>query len=246
MRNFSEFEKKIINKLIAIDPKNSNAGTFIADTILENRGIKIEEEERIISLWYLKTDKNAISEFFELISVLNYLEKNDLIFIHSNLERPIGTRDFLTKNIDQPYFDSRNGDLMSMPIPTDIFDRIVRYLRSYLICGTEIKVLVTNEFKTQEQIDHEAEMKEAISQTRLSRYSLYVAFAALAFSFLSPLIFDSTIDKTQINKINTADQAQVDNLVDIKKFLKESIDSMHKQSHRPNSTFPKAGQTKVK
>jgi hypothetical protein len=246
MRNFSEFEKKIINKLIAIDPIDSNAGTFIADTILENRGIKIEEQELIISLWYLKTDKKAISEFFELISLLNYLEKNDLIFIHSNPERPIGTRDFLTKNIDQHYLDSRKDDLVSMPIPTDIFERIVRYLRSYLICGTEIKVLVTNKFKTQEQIDHEAEMKEATSQTRLSRCSIYVAFAALAFSFLSPLIFDTTIDKTQINKINTANQAQVDNLIDIKKFLKESIDSTHKQAHTPNSTLPKAGQTNVK
>ena len=152
--------------------------------------------------------------------------KNDLIFIHSNPEKSSSTTGLLTKNINQDYLNTYKDSLGRLPIPTDIFDKIIRYIRSYVICGTEIKFLVENEFKTQEQISHEAEMKEVTSQTKISKISLYVAFVALAFSFLSPLIFDTTINKSQMDKINEDNKIQIDKLMDIKNALETNIDSI--------------------
>ncbi len=246
MRPFSEFEKKMISKIAAITLEDSNLGDLIANAILENRVIEIEEGKRMIVLWYLKTDENAVIELFELISLLNYLEKNYLIFIHSNPERPIGRERFITNNVDQQYFDNRINDFERQPIQTDIFDRIIKYIRSFLVCGTELKALVKNDFKSQEQIAHEKEMEEAKRQTRISRVSLCVAFLALVLSFLSPLIFSTRINKQQINTINTVNQAQVDNLIEIKNYITTSIDSLLNQAHTPDYDTPQVKVRSVK
>mgnify|MGYP006176710857 FL=1 len=139
MRKFSDFEKTALKKITLINPERSNIGDFIADIILKDRGIEVDDVNKTISLWYLKTDKDAITEFFELVSLLTYLEKNDLIFIHSNPEKSSSTTGLLTKNINQDYLNTYKDSLGRLPIPTDIFDKIIRYIRSYVICGTEIK-----------------------------------------------------------------------------------------------------------
>ncbi|WP_413998195.1 hypothetical protein ACMDB5_10420 [Flavobacterium sp. W1B] len=206
MRTFSEFEKKIITEIVKIDPKNANVLTFITNSILQDRGIKIDEANKSISLWHLNTDKDAVSEFFETVALINYLEKSDLIFLHSNSEQTVGTKNFASKNIDQNYLDTKKVNLVDQPIPTNIYEHVKRYTGSYIFVGTELNILVKNNFVTLDEKRHVREIK-------IARWSLIIAFIALLFSFLSPFLFDTKIEQKQIDSIRT-DLLRINSSVD--------------------------------
>ena len=80
------------------------------------------------------------------------------------------------------------------PIPTNVFDIVSDFKKSFLIVGTELMDLVRNNFKTSEDIKHEKEICFAIK-------SLLLAFIALLFSFLSPFIFDTKIEQKQLDNL---------------------------------------------
>jgi hypothetical protein len=200
MRDFSDYEKTVINKIIITDLLKSNVLDVISNIVLIDRGIEIKQKQREISLWYFKKDKNALSEFFEIIALFSYLEKNDLIFIHSNYNSP-NQGNFVSNNITQETLYTRTQELVAQPIPTNIYEYIIRYKDSYLFVGTELKKLVKNDFKTSEQINHETELAESRKQTKISKYSFFIAFAALIFSLLAPFIFNTKIDHNQIDSI---------------------------------------------
>jgi hypothetical protein len=194
MRLFSKFEQDLITKIVDIDPQNANVSTFISDSILKDRGVKIDETNGSIDLWFQRSDNDAVSQFFETIALIKYLERSDLIFIHSNPDQPLNNGDFLSKNIDQAYLDNHIANLIALPIPTDIYDLMRRFIRSYIFTGTELKELVKNKFKSTEQLQFESEIK-------IARISLVIAFVALIFSFISPLLFDNSNENNQLNKL---------------------------------------------
>ncbi|WP_316633722.1 hypothetical protein [uncultured Flavobacterium sp.] len=73
----------------------------------------------------------------------------------------------------------------------------MNYKQSYIIAGTEIIFFVENKFKSQDDINHSREIRIAYS-------SLVVALIGLIFSFLSPFIFESKFDESQIKRIERA------------------------------------------
>lgn len=198
MRAFSEYEKKVIGKIVKTDLRKSNVLNVISDVCFENRGVKIEEEQ--IVLFYFTKDKNATFEFFEVVSLLKYLEVNHLIFIHKNYENT-SKGDYISKNLDQNTIIEKQSELTFEPIPTTVHEIIIEYSKSYLFVGTELKKLVDNNFKTSEQIQHEIEIAEARIQTNFSRWSFYIALVALLFSLLVPFIFKTKIDKEQYDTV---------------------------------------------
>lgn len=82
MRDFSDFEKEKISQIIRFN--KPCIGDFIADTILVDRGIIIDRQKREISLLFPNTDSSAMSDFFDLLSLVEYLESERLIFVHTN------------------------------------------------------------------------------------------------------------------------------------------------------------------
>jgi hypothetical protein len=200
MRNFTTHEQKFIKELIQTDISKSNILDFISNTVLFNRGIEIKEDSKQISLTYLKTDKNALSDFFEVISTINYLEKNNLIFVHSNYNS-LQKGNFVSKNITQELYNNRNAEFITQPIPTNIYDLIINYKISYFYVVPELMKIFENNFKTDEQIYHEKELAESKKQTRLAQNSFYLALGALLFSFTAPFVFDTKINQNQINDI---------------------------------------------
>lgn len=201
MRHFTRNEQKIINELLQIDILKSNVLDFIANIALFNRGIQIGKETKMISFIYFKTDKNALSEFFEVISTLDYLEKNNLIFVHSNYDSP-QKGNFVSKNITEELLNTKTTEFDIQHIPTNVFELIERYKISYLIVCPELKNISENNFKTDEQINHEEELAESKRQTRIAKYSFYLAFGALLFSFIAPFVFDTNINQSQIDELN--------------------------------------------
>lgn len=242
MKNFSEYEQRLIENLVKTDLLKSNVLDFISNTVLVDRGIEIKEDAKIISLLYSKTDKNALTEFFECISTIDYLEKNNLIFVHSNYDLP-QKGNFVSKNITQEILDSKVTDFFIQPIPTNIFDLIMRYKISYFYVRSELKKILENNFKTYEQMYHEEELTESKKQTRISRFSFYLALGALLFSFIAPFIFDANINQDQVNEINQNLKVLELSVKDIKTeilLMRETlIDTLNsssgKETQRPTS-----------
>lgn len=194
MRHFSEFEKSIIKNLVNVDLMKSNILDFISNSILNDRGIQIKDDEQTIGLVYIKSDITALSELFECISLLKYLESNYAIFKHTNTNRDGFQGNFVSKNITQEIINERAAEFVIQPIPTNIYEIIRDYKRSFIITGSELRELVSNNFRSIEQIHHEKEISVA-------RLSFYIALIALIFSLISPFLFDTTINKDQIDEI---------------------------------------------
>lgn len=238
MRNFSEYEKKLIQEIVKTDLQKSNVLDVLSNITLIDRGIQLREKE--IALDYFKSDKNALNEFFETLSLIKYLERNDLIFIHTNYNFP-NEGNYISKNLDQNTITNKASELISQPIPTNIFDIISDYRKSYLVVGTELKKLVENNFKTNEQIHFETEIAESRKQTKISRYSFYIALAALLFSFLTPFIFDTKFDQNQIDSIkqelknNSTNQIQ--KLEKIREKLEIISDTIKIKAQTPNNGY---------
>ncbi|MHA7941528.1 hypothetical protein ACJOV8_000400 [Formosa sp. 3Alg 14/1] len=240
MRDFSEYEKKIIQEIVKTDIQKSNVLDVISNITLIDRGIHLKEKE--IELVYFKSDQNALNEFFETLSLIKYLERNDLIFIHSNYDFP-NEGNYISKNLDQETITKKGSELISQPIPTNIYDIISNFRKSYLVIGTELKKLVENSFKTNEQIHHETELKESRKQTRISTNSFYIALVALLFSLLAPFIFNSKFDENQINSIkkelNNNSTNEIQELEKIRGDLKIISDSIRIKAQTPNNVYKK-------
>jgi len=69
---------------------------LLLDTILVDRGVIIDRQKREISLLFPKTDSSAMFDFFDLLSFIEYLESERLIFVHTN-PTPF-TGNFLSSN----------------------------------------------------------------------------------------------------------------------------------------------------
>lgn len=188
MRTYSQFEKEFIQRIVNTDPLDSNISTFIINSILYNRGIIIDESDNTISLLFFKNDSTAVSEFFEMLSLLKNLIASDLLYIHSNIENELGSKNFLSKNFDQNYLDQNGENISYIKVPTDVYGQIRLYLRSYFYVGTELKRFFDNGFISTEELQYQFQIKEAKKQTKLSQISLIIALLALIVSVVLPLL----------------------------------------------------------
>lgn len=193
MREFSAFEKKQIIKINNLHFNNSNLLDFLTESILSKRALLFDAKNKTLIYIYRKSDSLALSELFEFIGLLEYLKKNYLIFEHKN-SSILAISGFVSNNLDSTTYNQNQEDFDTIPIPTDLYDLIQDYKQTFLVSGTELKAIQNYNFKTQEKIQFEKEIL-------LTRISLGIAFIALLFSFLSPFIFDTTIDKHQFENI---------------------------------------------
>jgi len=214
MRNFSDFEKKIIRQIVefgnpniadSINYRDRNIASFIANTILVNRGIYIERQKKEISLLFATTDTTALYDFFDMISLIDYLEKERLIFVHTNPNPFPGN--FLSHNwqkndlIDE-FIDS-NGNVIppgeTIKISTNVYDIFLRYINSFYHPVSELKALVEDNFETIEI----KQLKESLKQTKYSKLAFYIALFALLFTICYSAFFTSNVqlDKRQYDSL---------------------------------------------
>ncbi len=242
MRNFSGYEKKIIQEIVKTDLQKSNVLDFISNITLIDRGIQLKHKEKEITLICYKSDKNVLNEFFETLFLIKYLERNYLIFIHSNYSSP-NEGNYISKNLGYDTIIKKESELNFHPIPTNIFDIISDYSKGYLFVGTELKKLVENKFKTNEQIHHETEIAESRKQTKISRNSFYIALVALLFSLSAPFIFDTKFDENQLDsikkEIKNNSSNEIQELEKIREELKAIPDSIAIKAQTPNSVYEK-------
>ncbi len=130
-----------------------------------------------------------------MVSLIQYLELNYLIFKHTYTKPFDGS--LISKTYTKENIINSTNDDIYIPIPSDVYELIMNYKQSYIIAGTEIIFFVENKFKSQDDINHSREIRIAYS-------SLVVALIGLIFSFLSPFIFESKFDESQIKRIERA------------------------------------------
>jgi hypothetical protein len=240
MRDFSDFEKEKIRQLVRFE--KPCIGDFIADSILVNRGIIIDKQKKEISLLFPDTDSSAVSDFFDLLSLIEYLENEKLIFIHSNPNPFKGN--FLSNNwrynpqIKQ--LTDFDGNVMPLStkidIPTNVFDMIMKYINTFYYPISELKKLVENNFETLEK----KQLNESLVQTKYSKLAFYIALFALTFTIGYSILFksnvqldnqqyDGLIEKIEIkanqkikneNAFKTSVETKLDTLIKYKKQIK--------------------------
>lgn len=232
MRDFSDFEKEKIRQIISFN--NPCIGDFIADTILVDRGIFINRQTREISLLFPNTDSSAMSDFFDLLSLIEYLESEGLIFVHTNPTPFAG--DFLSSNwrynIEISQITDLNGNVMPLStkidIPTNIFDLIIKYINTFFYPISELKLLVENDFETLEK----KQLKESLTQTKYSKWAFYIALFALAFTIGYSVFFNSNVqlDKGQydnfIEKIANNGNVEKENREAFKNSVETKLDTL--------------------
>lgn len=204
MRNFSDFEKKIIRQIVEF--RNPNIADFITNTILVNRAIFIDRQKKEISLLFVSTDNTAfLYDFFDILSLIDYLEKERLIFVHSNPNPFSGNilkNDWQSNDLISEFIDS-NGNVKppvgKIIIPTDVYDKILKYINSFYYPISELKALVENDFETIET----KQLKESLKQTKYSKLAFYIALFALIFTICYSAFFKSNVqlDKRQYDSL---------------------------------------------
>jgi len=183
MRKFTAKEQCLLKELIKTDFKETNVINFITKSVLTARGIHYNHEEKSIKLLFKKEDSNAVYEILETIFLINYLEKNDLIVLHSNYKSDFKkNQNFISNDITQEEINQNTNIYCYQKIPTNIYDLIVKYTFSYFFISEELKDLIKNNFETIDEVRHEKELLEAKKQTRLSQLSFILAIIALIIS----------------------------------------------------------------
>ncbi|WP_286844129.1 MULTISPECIES: hypothetical protein [Sphingobacterium] len=194
MKEFNDFEKDKIRLLINAD--KPCLGDFIADTVLVNSAVAIDRPMRTLVLWHLKTDANKLDELFDTISLIEYLRREMLIFVHTN---PVAFQGVFLSNNWNNDSNIPVDNILKHEIPTNVYDLILEYINSFYHPTSDLKNLVEDNFETLER----KQLNEALTQTKYSKGAFVVAILALIFTVGYSYFKDDSLkfDKDQIIEI---------------------------------------------
>lgn len=193
---YGPLEKKLLKDIACLDYRKANVLDLIKKHTLTNKGLIVNFDNKSIELLVPLGEEEWIGEFFEVVSFMEAIEKDGLIYTHKNSDEGSGIK-YISNNIDQAFIDQHASKYGKQSVPTNFFEKISKFGQSYIIPTNKLRVLVENNFKTEEQLNFERNLA-------ITRFSLLVAILALFFSFLSPFLFSTTIDEKQLEKIINA------------------------------------------
>lgn len=206
MKDFSDFEKKIIDKLFKLDDRLSlNVLNNILSGTFARYGEYYIEIESVIKC-FIKIETNyfksigqsgkAISQIKEIlegtsrdiyivVKLIEYLEKYDLIF--SSGDDPV--TQIGPKVNDAQYIDSSSFD-------TEICELLFKYSRKNFIPTEALRRLVKNNYLDDEEVRHRelvAQYETTIKQNRTTiKYSAIAICISLAAVFVAAFVPVST------------------------------------------------------
>ncbi|ADQ78774.1 hypothetical protein Palpr_0618 [Paludibacter propionicigenes WB4] len=214
MRDFSEFEKDIIKRIVSDSNKGQIASSvnIIIDEMekVNIAAIEWDNTYTFVKFYGVENDK-SYAKVLDIIFLLKYLEESR--YIYSHLKK--GTNSnficaskfvkhgdyYITKNILSSDGVHVNEYLM---IHTDIGKEIEERSKKLIHPSYLLIDLVLKDFKTPEQRKFEIQLNEAKKQTNYSRGALYASLAALVLSLVSTLFTtctDTKIENKQLNQI---------------------------------------------
>lgn len=205
MRTFSDFEKKIIKRMIELDRQ---AGSLI---VLNNIMDSLSKEIGLQNHWHITaTSRTNVSIHIreELVGhtaqismqeiedkiwkfvlttfkLLEYLEDNKLIYLLGNSRATsIGNIQSDVKYVECDFLEEEAKIL------------VYNYIGKRIYVTEDLKELARSNFKSKEQIDREKEL-------RYTRIALLIAFLGILASILAPFWLTSTVRIANQIKTNT-------------------------------------------
>lgn len=214
MRDFSEYEKKIIKRIVS---ECYNEGYSISMDIIIQEMEKVDiiavewDELYTNAIFYGTGNPKVCAKIFDIVFLLKYLEDNRYIYVHSQIEgfynlynkKRFDKQDNLYWSVDN---DGKKISVSNsaVTIHTNIGKEIEQCSKGIMYASNSLINLVQNNFKTSEQLKFEIQLNEAKKQTNYSRGALYASLAALVLSLVSTLFTtctDTKIENKQLNQI---------------------------------------------
>lgn len=212
MRDFSEFEKDIIKRIVS---ECDNEGFSISVDIIIQEMEKVDiiaiewDKSYTYANFYGNIDAKSCTKVIDVIFLLKFLEENRFInvqmrdldenyslFSHERYTKrneSYWRRDGSTYMLNTSYTNFTN-------LHTNIGREIQQISKGVIYVSFALEDLVKNNFKTIEQ----KQLIEAKRQTRYSRGALYASLIALIVSLVSTIFTTCTntkIDNKQFNQI---------------------------------------------
>jgi hypothetical protein len=200
-RNFSDFEKDVIRRMLEID---ANMGFLVLNNLLATGGgnsllpydcyIDLEAENKVTIKVRKEHLKGSNQEVFKevdwkvskiIISVTDlfrHLEETGMIILYGNYNaKAIGN-----KWQNEPYQTCNFID-------DDLMPRIYQLARRRVFVSESLRKLVEDKFLTQEEIRHNEEMASAQRSLKISWVANGVAIVGLISSLLIPLFKSDSV-----------------------------------------------------
>ena len=190
MRSFSSLEKNILRDISIQSYTKSNVMDLLSKHALVDKGLILDFNKNTIRFLVPLTQMESIGEIFEAVYFILYLEKENLIYLHSNYQNLATEEVCISHNIDQKFIDEHEKELGIQPVPTNFIEKVKKLHNSYIIPTTQLRDLVKNDFKSYEQLRHEKELG-------IAKWSFGIAFLGLIVALAVPFIFDSSLDNNQ-------------------------------------------------
>lgn len=264
MRTFSDFEKNLVCKMIELDDKscslnilNNTINLFDGNTDLnehcyielkseKNVCIKIKKqllEKNGVEEWLKKIDNDILKKLLAIVTLFQYLENEKLAYF-------IG--DINLNSLGKVCSDIEYGECEF--IDDDLKPLIFKYSRKKIFVSQTLRALKKNDFKTDEELRHEAEINSMKNQLNLTRWALGGTFIGLIVSIIIPIFTTSSVEvksiefgnsqhalvaiENRLQKMNELDNSKnilIEHIESDIHSLKESIDgtsSILYESHR--------------
>lgn len=239
MREFSDFERKIIRKIVDKAKDYDIQQLEICKVIREITHVEvIEWEDEKIRIYYKKQNQpnhqKLFFEFYRTVLLLRDLEEAKIIYT-TKPSVEIQDRAWFNREIynkqdeesDLKKYKDKNGNYMSIFTDFHLSDlpAFLDYFNQKIIIPSLIlEELIKNDFKTQEQIRFEQELKDTQERFKkelcLTRKTVWISIIALILS-VGASIFSIFFTTTKIESI------QFDRLNQSMQNISTSIDSIH-------------------
>jgi hypothetical protein len=249
MRRFSKFERRTIELMTKKVNGNSNILDLIVDAFFsDNRAIRIEASSKSLILYRKSEDKVFINELIESIYLIKYLQKESLIYIHSNFD--IEPDDGVLKKENSIINSTNLNEYVATSFSTTIFDDITNFKQSYFTCSTELLEIHKNKFISTEQTRHEQSIKVSEENLEIAKKSVTKATVAIYLSIalgILSIVASFYLADQQSSSETKLDTEQFEKLININDVLKaevQSIDSILKIKNIIDTTnIKKVGNT---
>ena len=164
MKEFnSQIEQRYLKKMVSELNHDSelNLGTYLSVCILEtDRAIRIDNNEVVfIFNKNIYNGKDFMNDLSGLVSFIEVLKKNDLIFVHANpeilrkSEATLPENQGLTKDkLFQEKLNKFPENYGYWKIPTNLSEYVLEYIYQFVFIRPELIEYVNKKFRTPEQI----------------------------------------------------------------------------------------------
>jgi hypothetical protein len=212
MRDFSEFEKGIIKRIVS--ERDNKEFSIAVDIIIQEMEkvdiIAIEwDKDYTYANFYGTDDRKSYTKVLDVISLLKFLEENRFINVHMrdlDVNYSLFSHERYTKSGE--FYWHRDGSTNTLitsymnftKMHTNIGREIQQISKGIIYVSFALEDLVKNNFETIEQ----KQLIEAKRQTSYSRGALYASLLALILSLVSTIFTtcaDTKIDNKQFNQI---------------------------------------------